>query len=95
VACAITPGCPPERLDVKFERAPRSAQHWRLPLIRPAIWDRSATSPHWGAVSRERGRTVGNSAEFWMNLPAHYGFEKARQSLKPEDAGPVTSRRAA
>lgn len=37
----------------------------------------------------------GNSAEFWMNLQAHYDLKKARQGLKPEDAKRIKSRRAA
>jgi len=37
----------------------------------------------------------GNSPEFWMNLQTHYDLKKARQSLKPEDAKRIKSRRAA
>ena len=36
-----------------------------------------------------------NSAEFWMNLQAHYGLKIARRKLKPEDAKRIKARRAA
>jgi antitoxin HigA-1 len=37
----------------------------------------------------------GNSAEFWMNLQAHYDLKMARRNLKPEDAKRIKARRAA
>jgi len=36
-----------------------------------------------------------NSAEFWMNLQAHYGLKIAWRKLKPEDAKRIKARRAA
>jgi antitoxin HigA-1 len=37
----------------------------------------------------------GNSAEFWMNLQAHYDLKMAQRNLKPEDAKRIKSLRAA
>jgi addiction module HigA family antidote len=37
----------------------------------------------------------GNSAEFWMNLQAHYDLKMARASLKPQDARRIKAQRAA
>ncbi len=37
----------------------------------------------------------GNSAEFWINLQAHYDLKIARRNLKPEDAKRIRARRAA
>ena len=37
----------------------------------------------------------GNSAEFWINLQAHYDLKIARRNLKPEDAKRIKARRAA
>ena len=41
------------------------------------------------------GLFFGNSAEFWMNLQAHYDLKVARQNLRPEDAMRIRARRAA
>jgi addiction module HigA family antidote len=41
------------------------------------------------------GLFFGNSAEFWMNLQAHYDLKVARQNLRPEDATRIRARRAA
>ncbi|HTJ65241.1 MAG TPA: HigA family addiction module antitoxin [Alphaproteobacteria bacterium] len=37
----------------------------------------------------------GNSAEFWMNLQAHYDLKMARREIRPEDAERIASARAA
>jgi antitoxin HigA-1 len=37
----------------------------------------------------------GNSAEFWINLQAHYDLKMARRNLKPEDAKRIKALRAA
>ncbi|MEW6751690.1 MAG: HigA family addiction module antitoxin [Candidatus Latescibacterota bacterium] len=37
----------------------------------------------------------GNSAEFWLNLQAHYDLKMARQSLSPEVAAQIKRQRAA
>jgi addiction module HigA family antidote len=37
----------------------------------------------------------GNSAEFWMNLQAHYDLKMARRHLKPADVKRIKARRAA
>jgi antitoxin HigA-1 len=37
----------------------------------------------------------GNSAEFWMNLQAHYDLKIAQCKLKPEDAKRIRAARAA
>lgn len=37
----------------------------------------------------------GNSAEFWMNLQAHYDLKMARRNLPPEDAERIKAVRAA
>jgi antitoxin HigA-1 len=37
----------------------------------------------------------GNSAEFWMNLQAHYDLKLARRNLKPADAKRIKARKAA
>jgi antitoxin HigA-1 len=37
----------------------------------------------------------GNSAEFWINLQAHYDLKMARRNLKPEDAKRIQALRAA
>src|SRR5437879_969133 len=37
----------------------------------------------------------GNSAEFWMNLQAHYDLKVARRNLNPKDARRIKARRAA
>src|SRR3954464_15296146 len=36
-----------------------------------------------------------NSAEFWMNLQAHYDLKIARKNLKPADEKRIKSQRAA
>src|SRR5436853_7568352 len=41
------------------------------------------------------GLYFGNSAEFWMNLQAHYDLKIARRNLGPEDAKRIKARRAA
>ena len=41
------------------------------------------------------GLYFGNSAEFWMNLQAHYDLKAARRDLPPEDALRIRKRRAA
>lgn len=41
------------------------------------------------------GLYFGNSAEFWMNLQAHYDLKMARRSLPPEDAERIKAARAA
>ena len=41
------------------------------------------------------GLYFGNSAEFWMNLQAHYDLKMARLNLKPEDAKRIKAGRAA
>src|SRR5215813_12746999 len=37
----------------------------------------------------------GNSAEFWVNLQAHYDLKMARRNLKPADAKRIKALRAA
>ena len=37
----------------------------------------------------------GNSAEFWMNLQAHYDLKMARRDLTPAEAKRIKTRRAA
>ena len=37
----------------------------------------------------------GNSAEFWINLQAHYDLKLAKRNLRPEDARRIKTRRAA
>jgi addiction module HigA family antidote len=37
----------------------------------------------------------GNSAEFWMNLQAHYDLKLAQRKLKPQDAKRIKAARAA
>lgn len=37
----------------------------------------------------------GNTAEFWMNLQAHYDLKVARRALKPADARRIKASRAA
>src|SRR6185503_11965278 len=37
----------------------------------------------------------GNSAEFWMNLQAHYDLKVARQALDPKDVRRIKTARAA
>ena len=37
----------------------------------------------------------GNSAEFWINLQAHYDLKIARRNLKPADVKRIKARRAA
>jgi antitoxin HigA-1 len=41
------------------------------------------------------GLYFGNSAEFWMNLQAHYDLKMARKNLKPADEKRIKSQRAA
>jgi addiction module HigA family antidote len=41
------------------------------------------------------GLYFGNSAEFWMNLQAHYDLKIARKNLKPADEKRIKSQRAA
>ena len=41
------------------------------------------------------GLYFGNSAEFWMNLQAHYDLKVARRNLRPEDAKRIKAQRAA
>jgi addiction module HigA family antidote len=41
------------------------------------------------------GLYFGNSAEFWLNLQAHYDLKMARKNLKPADEKRIKSRRAA
>jgi addiction module HigA family antidote len=41
------------------------------------------------------GLFFGNSAEFWMNLQAHYDLKMARRNLKPGEAERIKGRRAA
>src|SRR5437667_9129773 len=41
------------------------------------------------------GLYFGNSAEFWMNLQAHYDLKMARRNLNPEDAKRIKAKRAA
>ena len=41
------------------------------------------------------GLYFGNSAEFWMNLQAHYDLKAARRDLPREDAERIRKRRAA
>jgi addiction module HigA family antidote len=41
------------------------------------------------------GLYFGNSAEFWLNLQAHYDLKLARRKLKPEDAKRIKARHAA
>src|SRR5437762_10601491 len=37
----------------------------------------------------------GNSAEFWMNLQAHYDLKVARRGLSPQEMRRIRARRAA
>ena len=37
----------------------------------------------------------GNSAEFWINLQAHYDLKLAKRNLRPKDARQIKTRRAA
>jgi addiction module HigA family antidote len=41
------------------------------------------------------GLYFGNSAEFWMNLQAHYDLKIARREIAPEDVERITAARAA
>ena len=41
------------------------------------------------------GLYFNNSAEFWMNLQAHYDLKMARRDLPPGDAERIRKRRAA
>ena len=41
------------------------------------------------------GLYFGNTAEFWMNLQAHYDLKVARRNLRPEDAKRIKAQRAA
>jgi addiction module HigA family antidote len=41
------------------------------------------------------GLYFGNSAEFWMNLQAHYDLKAARRKLSAEDLKRIKSNRAA
>jgi antitoxin HigA-1 len=41
------------------------------------------------------GLYFGNSAEFWINLQAHYDLKIARKKLKPADEKRIKSQRAA
>ena len=41
------------------------------------------------------GLYFGNSAEFWMNLQAHYDLKTARQKLSPADEQRIKASRAA
>jgi addiction module HigA family antidote len=41
------------------------------------------------------GLYFGNSAEFWMNLQAHYDLKMARRVIAPEDAERIAAARAA
>src|SRR5436305_2099693 len=41
------------------------------------------------------GLYFGNSAEFWMNLQAHYDLKMARRGLHPDDIARISSRRVA
>ena len=41
------------------------------------------------------GLYFGNSAEFWMNLQAHYDLKAARQKLSPKDEQRIKANRAA
>ncbi len=37
----------------------------------------------------------GNSAEFWLNLQAHYDLKLAKRNLRPAEARQIKARRAA
>ena len=37
----------------------------------------------------------GNSAEYWLNLQAHYDLKLAKRNLRPEEARQIKARRAA
>jgi antitoxin HigA-1 len=41
------------------------------------------------------GLYFGNSAEFWMNIQAHYDLKMARRKIAPEDVERITAARAA
>ena len=41
------------------------------------------------------GLYFGNSAEFWMNLQAHYDLKMARRDIPPEDVERIAAARAA